>query len=284
MSTRLTTATFALTLASTLVFAGISYFEHRRSLRPSTLLVLFFSITLLCDAAHVRTTFLLPDSNIEADLGLTSLLVKLILLILELIGKDRLVQSEFQDGSPEATASIANRALFAWINRLLWRGSRKRLAIEDLLPLDAELRNAAEPHRLIEKWSKGMLPPRINSWHSQGDHTNMGYLHSGSWSQRLAAAAVPIRVQMDHSIGGDTPTLPNWLYLRPAFHCTTSSSIHVRSRRLLLPKCWLRINRRIRSCIHWHRGMCLDVSFENTEPSTDTSRRHPHCMNMLRTD
>lgn len=155
--TRLTVATFALTVASGVIFACLSYLEHRRSLRPSTLLVLYLCISVLCDAVHVRTTYLLPDSNVEFALALASLLVKLVILVLELTEKDSLVQAEFVDESPEATASVANKAFYAWVNRLLWRGSRKVLAVQDLLPLDAELRAAAEPFSLIHKWNQGTL-------------------------------------------------------------------------------------------------------------------------------
>lgn len=58
------------------------------------------------------------------------------------------------DYSPEETSGVFTRSIFLWLDKLLLRGFRKQLSIEDLYPLDRALDSYHLHTRFEEAWSK----------------------------------------------------------------------------------------------------------------------------------
>ncbi|KAH0592836.1 hypothetical protein MHUMG1_09481 [Metarhizium humberi] len=153
-STKTTLATVSLTIAGFILFANLSYLEHTRSLRPSTLVTIYLGISILLDLARVRTLFFIPGSQSVAKVNLASFCVKLIIFALELTEKRRLLLPAWQDASPEAVGSVYNRVLFWWLNSLFMKGFRNLISINSLPALDTELLETANPTELVEKWNR----------------------------------------------------------------------------------------------------------------------------------
>ncbi|KAF3480026.1 ABC transporter [Arthroderma uncinatum] len=152
--TRLTLACIALTIAGYFVLAAVSYIEHIRSVRPSTLLIVYLGVSLLLDLARTRTLFFIQGSYTIASVFLASYLVKTLSFILEVTEKRRLLHVKWQDASPEATSGVINRALFLWLNGLFIKGFSTLLTVNTLTPLDDELLSASEPSDLMGKWEQ----------------------------------------------------------------------------------------------------------------------------------
>ncbi|PHH89568.1 hypothetical protein CDD83_5759 [Cordyceps sp. RAO-2017] len=152
--TRLTVACLALTIAGYLALALASYVEHVRSLRPSTQLSVYLSISILLDLARIRTLFYMPDGRDLGGLLVGSLLVKVLIFSLETTEKRALLRPDWKDASPEDTSGFYNRALFIWLNQVFRRGFRTLLTVSSLTPLDDELLTASNPSALIERWDK----------------------------------------------------------------------------------------------------------------------------------
>ncbi|KAF4592615.1 ABC transporter [Ophiocordyceps camponoti-floridani] len=152
--TRLTVACLALTIAGYVAISLTSYMEHLRSARPSTLLSVYLSITILTDMARVRTLFFMPGSRTLAGLVLASLLVKVVIFGLESTEKRQILREEWKNASPEDVGGFYNRALFAWLNSMLRRGFHSLLTVSTLPSLDEEMLEASNPMRLIERWEK----------------------------------------------------------------------------------------------------------------------------------
>ncbi|RDA85904.1 hypothetical protein CP532_2703 [Ophiocordyceps camponoti-leonardi (nom. inval.)] len=152
--TRLTVACLALTIASYVALSLTSYMEHMRSVRPSSLLSVYLSISLLTDMARVRTLFFMPESRTLAGILLASLLLKLVLFALESTEKRHLLRDEWKYVSPEDTSGFYSRALFVWLNAVFRKGFRTLLTIATLTPLDDEMLEASNPTKLIERWEK----------------------------------------------------------------------------------------------------------------------------------
>ncbi|RCI10632.1 hypothetical protein L249_4464 [Ophiocordyceps polyrhachis-furcata BCC 54312] len=152
--TRLTVACLALTIASYVALSLMSYMEHMRSVRPSSLLSVYLSISLLTDMARVRTLFFMPESTTLAAILLASLLLKLVLFGLESTEKRHLLREEWKYVSPEDTSGFYSRALFVWLNAVFRNGFRTLLTIATLTPLDDEMLEASNPTKLIERWEK----------------------------------------------------------------------------------------------------------------------------------
>ncbi|KAI1076073.1 ABC multidrug transporter [Whalleya microplaca] len=152
--TRLTITCLALTIAGYLILWVVSYLEHTRSVRPSTVVSVYLGISLLLDIARTRTLFFISGGHTVAAVFLASLLTKLVLLLLEISEKRSLIRPRWQNASPEATGGVYNRALFIWLNRLFVDGFRAYLTVDGLSALDEELLAASGPSRLMESWER----------------------------------------------------------------------------------------------------------------------------------
>lgn len=129
-----------------------SCLEHERSLRPSSLLSAFLGVTSLFDMARVRTLFFIFGSQELTWLVAGCFSTKIILLILELLGKRSLLLPEWQHVSPEESSGLYNRVLFLWLNPLFANGFRSTLTAKSLTPLDSAIVEASNPVALNEKW------------------------------------------------------------------------------------------------------------------------------------
>lgn len=163
--TRLTLACHALTIVGYGILLAVSYLEHLRSVRPSTLLSVYLGTSILLDTPRIRTLFFIPDSQTIARLFLAGFLVKILIFALEVSEKRRLLRPKWQDASPEATSGVINRALFIWLNNVILRGFQTMLTVDTLTPLDADLLDASRPSKLMERWEqcKPFSRPSITS-------------------------------------------------------------------------------------------------------------------------
>ncbi|KAJ3498687.1 hypothetical protein NLG97_g930 [Lecanicillium saksenae] len=152
--TRLTMACTALILVGHLFLAIVSYLEHTRSVRPSTVILVYLGLSIVLDLPRTRTLFFISGTHTVAVTWLASVGLKILLFLLELCEKQSLLKPEFRQESPEALASVYNRALFIWLNGLFLKGFRSILSIKELISLDSQLLGASEPETLEERWVK----------------------------------------------------------------------------------------------------------------------------------
>ncbi|KAF2761934.1 canalicular multispecific organic anion transporter 1 [Pseudovirgaria hyperparasitica] len=173
-----------LSIFCALLFIVLSFLEHEKSIRPSTILVTYMAFTILCDAVCIRTYWLM-----QVPVGLFSSLVtstalKLVIMSLESIEKRKYIPVGMRPQNPEMTSGIAAIITFFWLNPLLWIGAQRDLRSCDLYNLDSELgtddaaakfarvwKDTAQRHikaRSIRsllwmlKWKiLGTIPPRI---------------------------------------------------------------------------------------------------------------------------
>ncbi|KAF5690358.1 major facilitator family transporter [Fusarium denticulatum] len=135
-------ASSVLNLVAALAMVMISYTDHNRSPRPSILLNTFLFLTLLFDIAQSRTLFLLSESTPEITYSAvftTSLAVKAVILFLETKSKNKWLQWDRDEHSPEETSSIFSLGVLSWLNSIFLQGYRSTLSMDDLYPLDVAL-------------------------------------------------------------------------------------------------------------------------------------------------
>ena len=126
--------------------------EHERSVRPSLVIQFYLSLTLLLDAARVRTLWLQSYNNAVATVTTVSFVFRLILVILEAIEKRSILHPQWRSTSPEATSGLYSRSVFWWLNGLFQIGFKRSLYMEDLLPLDKHLTCSYLYDRLHTAW------------------------------------------------------------------------------------------------------------------------------------
>ncbi|KAK2590420.1 hypothetical protein QQS21_011893 [Conoideocrella luteorostrata] len=143
--------------ASTMMSCALSYAEHGKSLRPSSLLNVFLLVSLLLDAAVLRTLWMSAFIGRAVRAVFTaSFAAKGALLVLEAVEKSRLllpISGSRRDTAPEETAGLYRRAVYAWVTPLLRTGFRKLLQPEDLFELDEQMKAAYLGDRFWANWN-----------------------------------------------------------------------------------------------------------------------------------
>jgi hypothetical protein len=120
----------------------LSLADHNKSPRPSVLLSIYLSLTLLPDAAQARTFFLSSDDAPEvtySSVFCAALALKVIILLLEAKKKSQWLAWDKKDHSPEEYSGIFSLGVFAWLNKMFLDGYKGVLTLDDLYPLDSAL-------------------------------------------------------------------------------------------------------------------------------------------------
>lgn len=119
----------------------LSSLEHSRSARTSDYLNVYLLLSLLCDAAQVRTLWLLGLHGVLAPVASACMRSKVLLLFLEVRGKDFILLDKYKNLTPEALSGVFSRMLFWWLNPLFLRGFRSTLGQDDMFQIDDALRS-----------------------------------------------------------------------------------------------------------------------------------------------
>ncbi|KAL7953090.1 P-loop containing nucleoside triphosphate hydrolase protein [Trichoderma compactum] len=160
--TRASLAAATLSLADGIALSVLSYLEHRRSIRPSSIILVYLVFSIAFDAVQCRTLWLLK-TNVLAPVTTATLACKLVVFLLELGEKRHILLYPWNNLTPETTSSIINRSLFWWLNDLLLRGFRTPLYTDTLYEIDDSMKSERLFHKLQDtrqKWSGSRVPHR----------------------------------------------------------------------------------------------------------------------------
>lgn len=130
-----------ISLIATIFIPLVSHFEHLKTIRPSTLLISFLSLTCLFEAARTRTYWLSGEMALAITMSV-ALGLRLIALYSETLSKSGLLQPLDEKIAVELLAGPISRTVFHWLNGLMMRGYRGVLHPEDFGPIDDRLLTA----------------------------------------------------------------------------------------------------------------------------------------------
>lgn len=114
-------ATSVLRLVSALLMITLSLVNHSRSPRPSVLLTIYLSLTLLLDATQARTLFLSSGGKPEltySSIFSAAIILKARILLLEAKQKSAWVLWNEKEHSPEETSGIFSLGVCFWLNKM----------------------------------------------------------------------------------------------------------------------------------------------------------------------
>ncbi|KAF2023756.1 hypothetical protein EK21DRAFT_80114 [Setomelanomma holmii] len=114
-NTRATIPVTTIGLFAIVVMGALSYLEHRRSPRASSLLQLYLLAAAPMNAARCRTLWHMPSSNGVVVTFIVTASLMGIALGLELVPKDALLRDETREISPEEKRAVVERSLLTWI-------------------------------------------------------------------------------------------------------------------------------------------------------------------------
>ncbi|KAF5540282.1 multidrug resistance-associated 1 [Fusarium mexicanum] len=157
---RVSVAAACVSFASSLMSCVLSRVEHAKSPRPSSLLTLFLAVSLLLDIALLRTLWLIPVITAIPAVFTAAFALKAIIVVLEGWSKASYLVAGSGPHSPEVTAGLYARAVFAWVTPLLLTGFRKLLRPMDLFELDEEMGSAGLIDGFWRHWHTQKAPAR----------------------------------------------------------------------------------------------------------------------------
>ncbi|KAK1719659.1 hypothetical protein BDP67DRAFT_130089 [Colletotrichum lupini] len=166
-TTALSTPRLGLNLASAILslvaYVGLCpllLLEHTKSVRPSDLAVVYLLVSSGCNLLDLGTG--VPDngSAIIVVPAFTSLCIKGVLLVVELRGKQTILQSPRDQWSPEELSNILDRTFFGWINPIIARGNRYILTGDCLPLMDSKLSSQLRRQQALQAWSQRNKPEK----------------------------------------------------------------------------------------------------------------------------
>lgn len=138
---------------SSLMLCALSYVEHTKSPRPSSLLNAFLLASLFLDCALVRTVWLSDINTSIKGVVMAALGFKAISVLLEAMGKKKHLVDPSSSYTPEQTAGLYARAILAWVAPLLRTGFQRLLQPGDLFKLDEDMAAAILHEKFARKWA-----------------------------------------------------------------------------------------------------------------------------------
>ncbi|KAJ0162521.1 Canalicular multispecific organic anion transporter 2 [Colletotrichum tanaceti] len=145
---------------ATLAVLLLSILNHQRSPRPSTLLSLYLSASVVLGIARVRTLWLFSVRGPLPAIATVVLVLTLAVLVLESIeAKKRLAapDSTPPDGkhaTPEQSSGFWSRTCFAWLAATFYSGYSKVISLDDLPGLDSSMESHVLHRSLAVAWDK----------------------------------------------------------------------------------------------------------------------------------
>ena len=143
-------AASTLTVVGTWVALIASFYEHTRSVAPSSALQTYFLTVVLLDVARVRTFWLMDNATPAIILSLL-LGLEALTFSLESLKKTK---SLIFDASTEEQSGIWDRALFSWLLSMLLRGYSGTLTLASLPAVDSKLDSKALHGQLVKSWHR----------------------------------------------------------------------------------------------------------------------------------
>lgn len=136
--------------------AGFLDVEHRHSLRPSSFLALYLTLSVLLDAIKARSC-LSRNGDLDAIGSLLAAIAGLkgLIVVLEEMPKkaNNIHDREWIYGA-ESTSGFWNRSLFMWLSKTLFFGYRSVLNAKDLKRLDPEFSTMYLSNTFATIWAK----------------------------------------------------------------------------------------------------------------------------------
>jgi ATP-binding cassette, subfamily C (CFTR/MRP), member 1 len=151
----MTSPTAVLTLVASLGLCLLSWLEHERTIRPSFVISTYLFFSILLDLARGRTLWLIGGYHAVSIIFTTTVALRAAMLLLETVGKRRILLPHHNNYTKEATSSPLSRTVFFWLTSLFLKGYKQILKLEDLYPLDTDLKSETLHKALADGWEKG---------------------------------------------------------------------------------------------------------------------------------
>ncbi|KAL7658032.1 hypothetical protein ACMYSQ_004173 [Aspergillus niger] len=131
----------------------LSFLEDQRSIKPSDLLVVYYSVEVLLSLPQLRSLWQIPTASVACRaLGMTILVFNAGVLISESIHKPRFLRLIYQKTTREGILGFWGQSFFIWVLPVLQNGYSKVLGIDDIPEMDADQQVQLTQEELEKAW------------------------------------------------------------------------------------------------------------------------------------
>jgi len=158
LKTQASLAADVLGIAGTIGAGLLSWLDHRRSIRPSSLLAVYILIAAVLDAARVRTLWSIQGAMGPASVLSLMLGLKLLALVLESTSKGQSSlrsPHEYSGVGSEPFSGLWTRIGYVWLLGTVRQGYNSILSVDDLPEIEPQLRSGVLHSELEKEWVNG---------------------------------------------------------------------------------------------------------------------------------
>ncbi|KAI1805949.1 P-loop containing nucleoside triphosphate hydrolase protein [Daldinia bambusicola] len=151
-------ASQGLQIAAVLMLCVLSFLEHQRSMRPSSVITLYLIACITRDFLEISDMLQGQGSRFMQDPILAQITLEAALLVAENLEKEQTKEYSGQYVSPEEKSGLLGRIFFWWINPVLVEGYHNVLLNSNLPAVDSELLSRPIRAAAIHAWEKRPRP------------------------------------------------------------------------------------------------------------------------------
>ncbi|VUC23751.1 unnamed protein product [Clonostachys rosea] len=139
-------------LAATIT-APLSWFEHKKTIKPSLLLCSYLTLSVLLDTLQILTLWTrLGEDRALVAVFTASYALRALVILIESLPKNLTHEADISR-SPEDKCGVISRSLFLWMIPLLYKGYEQSLGVNDLYPTPVDAAPAKLEEKLWRGWS-----------------------------------------------------------------------------------------------------------------------------------
>lgn len=184
LHTRMAIATEVLSVSSNVGALALSFLGDQRSVKPSDVLVLYYSAATILGIPRLRTLWLLSsDYLIQQTIWTILLILTASVAAIECFGKTKYLRPAFKNElTSEQMTSFWSRSFFVWLLPLFRKGYSNVFLVDDLPDIDKDMKSVATWTELEAAW-------RRTQGHRLGFRLVRATFRANSWS--FISAIVP---------------------------------------------------------------------------------------------
>ena len=151
-----------MSFVASLTLFPLLYFEHTRTVRSSTIMVIYLFISLICDAIQARTLYLIDGISNIGVIYMVNIWLKVAFLFLEVRDKQQYLKNPYLNYPLETRSDVFSRTFFWWLLPLFVEGYRNILRPEDLPKIPNELASEPLREKMMRAWDERCKPRHYN--------------------------------------------------------------------------------------------------------------------------
>ncbi|KAE8547864.1 hypothetical protein EYB25_009657 [Talaromyces marneffei] len=161
LHTQLSTTSGVLNILAIFAAALLSFMEDQRSVKPSDLIVIYFSVSSILSIARLRSLWLISSAPACRGLWTAVYILTVLTLLLESVTKTRLLRPVYRSLTNEQLIGFWGRSFFVWVLPIFRTGYSKVFEVEDLPNVDEALQGSSAEKKLQASWNQTKGPRRL---------------------------------------------------------------------------------------------------------------------------